>query len=178
MKKVFVLPALCCMLLTAGTALAANPLYLGIQLGPEFITDDDSGLDDAVAFGVYGGYRLDYLLSLELSLTSASHDADHHSDVELDNTALLFGPRLNAGVGRGATLYAGAGLGIYFFELDTPVGDDDETETGLYLGAGMEFPIQSNVKLGLDFKYHAMFDSDDSIDSDLLTLMFRVGFDI
>ncbi|HOS96940.1 MAG TPA: hypothetical protein PLU54_04735, partial [Deltaproteobacteria bacterium] len=100
MKKVLVLTALCCMLLTAGPVLAARPLYLGIQLGPEFITDDDSGLDDAVAFGVYGGYRLDELLSLEMSLTSASHDADRRSDVELDNTALLFGPRLNASVGR------------------------------------------------------------------------------
>lgn len=175
MKKICMITAVLCALISAGPALAASNVYVGVQLGPEFLTDDDNGLDDAFAYGVYGGYRLDRLLSLEASLTRATHDAERHSDVEVDNTALLFGPRLDANAGRGVNLYADAGLGMYFFDPDE---GDSENETGLYLGAGVEFPIQSNVKLGLDFKYHAMFDSEDSIDSDLVTLLFRLGFDL
>lgn len=174
MKRACIIVFLCAVL-AAGSASAADNLYLGVQLGPEFITDDHNALDDAAAFGVYGGYRLDQLISLEGSLTYANHDAEHHSDMEIDNTALLFGPRLNAKAGRGVTLYAGAGLGMYFFDADH---GDDETETGIYLGAGVEFPLQSNVDMGVDFKYHALFDSDDSIDSDLVTLLVRVGFDL
>ncbi len=173
MKKITLLALACCILM-AGQAFAASGLYLGLQLGPEFMTDDDSGLDDAVAYGIYGGYNLDQLLSLEASLTRSTHDAEHHDDIEIDNTALLFGPRLNARLAGGVNLYGGAGLGMYFLDLE----GDSETETGLYIGAGVEFPIQSNVNLGLDLKYHAMFDSDDTIDSDLVTLMVRVGFNL
>ncbi|OQC29419.1 MAG: hypothetical protein BWX71_00124 [Deltaproteobacteria bacterium ADurb.Bin072] len=172
MKKITLLALACC-ILTAGQAFAASGLYLGLQLGPEFITDDD-GYDDAIAYGIYGGYNLDQLLSLEASLTRSNHDPEHNDFNDIDNTALLFGPRLNAQMARGVNLYGGAGLGMYFLDWD----DDSETETGLYIGAGVDFPIQSNVNLGLDLKYHAMFDSDDTIDSDLVTLMVRVGFNL
>jgi len=152
-------------------AQASDNWYGGIQLGPEFLTDDhDGAIDDAFAFGAYGGYRFDRQLSLEASLLTANHDAPGHYDVNI--TSVLFGPRLSAPVNKNLILYGGVGLGLYFIDPDY---DSSDTDLGLYFGGGMEFPIQSNLRLGLDFKYHATFD-DDTIDSDLLTLLFRVGF--
>jgi opacity protein-like surface antigen len=125
--------------------------------------------DDA-CLGVYGGYHFDRLLSLEASLTTASHDGP--GGYELDVTSLLIGPRLTGQVSRNLNLYGGVGLGFHF--LDPEWGDDD-TETGMYLGGGIEFPLQNNINLGMDLKYHVIFD-DDEMDSDLVTLLLRLGF--
>jgi opacity protein-like surface antigen len=149
---------------------AANNFYAGIQLGPEFLTDNgDNSLDDAFAFGAYGGYRFDRQLALEASLTTASHDGVGNS--ELNVTSLLFGPRLNGQINNNMNVYGGVGLGIYFLD---PKWADSETESGMYLGGGIEFPLQNNIKLGMDLKYHLIFDNE--IDTDLMTLLFRVGF--
>ena len=148
----------------------ANNWYAGLQLGPEFLTNNSDNLDNAFAFGVYGGYRLDRQLSLEGSLTTASHDGRGDSDIAI--TSLLFGPRLTAPVNRNLNLYGDVGLGIYF--LDPDYGNS-RSEGGLYLGAGMEFPLQQGIKIGMDFKYHVLFDNHP-VDSDLVTLLFRLGF--
>jgi hypothetical protein len=149
----------------------ANNWYAGLQLGPEFLTNNsDNNWDDAFAFGVYGGYRFDRQLNFEGSLTTASHNGSGDSDITI--TSLLFGPRITAPVNRNLNLYGDVGLGIYF--LDPSYGDSD-TEGGLYLGAGMEFPLQQGIKIGMDFKYHVLFDNHP-LDSDLITLLFRLGF--
>ena len=153
---------------------AANNFYGGIQLGPEFLTDNgDNSLDDAFAFGVYGGYRFDRQLALEASLTTASHDGDHNS--ELNVTSLLFGPRLTGQINPNMNVYGGVGLGIYFLDYEWGRYHHSDTESGMYLGGGIEFPLQNNIKLGMDFKYHVIFDNN-SVDSDLMTLLMRVGF--
>ena len=152
---------------------AANNFYAGIQLGEEFLTDnDDNNLDDAFAFGVYGGYRFDRQLALEANLTTASHEGGHNS--ELNVTSLLFGPRLTGQINPNMNVYGGVGLGIYFLDYEWGPYDDSETESGMYLGGGVEFPLQNSIKLGIDFKYHLIF--NDDIDTDLMTLLFRVGF--
>ena len=152
---------------------AESNLYAGLQLGPEFLTDDDdNSLDDAFAFGVYGGFRFDRQLALEASLTTASHDGDGH--YELDVTSLLFGPRLSGQINRNMNIYGGVGLGIYFLDYEWGPYDDSDTEPGMYLGGGIEFPLQNNIKVGMDFKYHVIFDNE--IDTDLMTLLLRVGF--
>jgi opacity protein-like surface antigen len=153
---------------------AANNFYAGIQLGPEFLTDNgDNNLDDALAFGVYGGYHFDRQLALEASLTTASHDGIGNS--ELNVTSLLIGPRLTGHINPSINVYGGVGLGIYFLDYQWGRYDHSDTKSGMYLGGGIEFPIQSNIKLGMDFKYHVIFDNN-SVDSDLMTLLMRVGF--
>jgi hypothetical protein len=149
----------------------ANNWYAGLQLGPEFLTNNtEDNWDNAVAFGVYGGYRLDRQLSLEGSLTTASHDGRGDSDLTI--TSLLFGPRLTAPVNRNLNLYGDAGFGIYFLDPDE---GNSRSEGGIYLGAGLEFPLQQGIKIGMDFKYHVLFDNHP-LDSDLVTLLFRLGF--
>lgn len=177
MKKISVISIVALVLLMSGPLHAVDNWYAGIQLGAEALTDSDDDVDDAVAFGVYGGYHLDRLVSLEANLLTATHDIDGFGDPEIDITSVLFGPRLSAQAGRNVSLYAGAGLGIYFLDYENRDYDDSETETGLYLGAGMDFPLQRGITMGLDFKYHLLFD-DDMIDSDLVTLLVRVGFDL
>jgi opacity protein-like surface antigen len=153
---------------------AANSLYAGVQLGSEFLTDDgDNSLDNAFAFGVYGGYRFDRQLALEASLTTASHDGVGNSNLNV--TSLLFGPRLTGQINPKMNVYGGVGLGIYFLDYEWGPYDDSKTESGLYLGGGIEFPLQNSIKLGMDFKYHVIFDHN-SVDSDLMTLLLRVGF--
>jgi hypothetical protein len=176
MKKM-IIPALVLAVIAATPLHAAGAWYAGIQLGAEVLTDSHDDVDDSVAFGVYGGYHLDRMVSLEANLTTASHDIDGPGDPEIDITSVLFGPRLTGQAGRNLNLYAGTGLGIYFLDYEVRDYDDSETETGLYLGAGMEFPLQRDLNLGLDFKYHLLFD-DDAIDSDIVTLLVRVGFDL
>lgn len=155
-------------------AYGANNFYAGVQLGSEFLTDDgDNSLDDAFAFGAYGGYRFDRQLSLEASLTTASHDGAGSS--ELNVSSLLFGPRLTGQVSPSLNVYGGVGLGLYFLDYEWGPYDDSDTETGMYLGGGIEFPLQNNIRLGMDLKYHAIFD-DDEMDSDLVTLLLRLGF--
>ncbi len=96
---------------------AANNFYAGIQLGPEFLTDNGNNrLDDAFAFGAYGGYRFDRQLALEASLITASHDGDYNS--ELNVTSLLFGPRLTGQINPRMNVYGGVGLGIYFLDYE------------------------------------------------------------
>jgi opacity protein-like surface antigen len=174
-RQSIILGALILMILSLqAPAHAVNNWYAGIQLGPEFLTNDtDNSLDDAVAFGLYGGCRLDRQISLEGSLTTAQHNGRGNSDLNV--TSLLFGPRLNAQVNRNMNVYADAGLGVHFLDYQYGPYDHSDTESGLYLGAGIEFPFQGNVKFGIDFKYHALFDNHP-VDSDIMTLLLRVGF--
>jgi opacity protein-like surface antigen len=156
------------------SAFSTNKWYAGVQLGAEFLTSHtDENWDDAVAFGIYGGYRIDRQLSLEGNLTTARHDGI--GDSELDVTSILFGPRISGYVNRNVEIYADAGLGIDFLDYNYGPFNDSYTRSGLYLGAGIEFPIQSMIKLGLDFKYQALF-SNDPINSDIITLLVRFGF--
>jgi len=174
-RQSIILGALILMVLSLqAPAHAVNNWYAGIQLGPEFLTNDsDNSLDDAVAFGVYGGYRLDRQISLEGSLTTATHDGTGNS--ELNVTSILFGPCLSAQVNRNMNVYADAGLGVHFLDYQYGHYDHSDTESGLYLGAGVEFPFQNNIKFGMDFKYHALFDNHP-VNSDIITLLLRLGF--
>lgn len=155
---------------------AASRIYLGVQAGPEFVTDSDSDLDTAFAFGVYGGYRVDRMLSIEASLTTADHDFNGHGGSDVEVTSILLGPRLNAYMNGGTRLYAGAGFGLHFIDFDHRPGDDTETSGGIYMGGGIEVPLRKTMNLGIDLKYHVPF--DDDLDSDLVTLLFRLGFDL
>lgn len=157
------------------SGLCAEDGYLGVQLGPQLLTSDSADADSAAAFGIYGGYRLDKLLSLEASLTTGTHDVDYGGDLTI--TSILFGPRLSDQVDRNLVLYAGAGLGIYPIDYEYRYYDDSETEAGLYLGVGLEFLLKGNYRAGMDLKYHVLFD-DDNVDSDIVTFMLRLGLDI
>jgi opacity protein-like surface antigen len=178
MKKLFIMTVafVFSILSLPVNGVCASNWYVGLELGPQFLTSDDGdNVDNALAYGIYGGYRFDRMLSLEAALTTGEHDVDGGGDLTI--TSILFGPRLSSQVSKNLVIYGDVGFGIYPIDYERRFYDDSETETGIYLGAGMEFPLQQSIRLGLDFKYHALFD-DDTIDSDLVTLMFRVGFDL
>ena len=156
------------------STVSSNNWYAGVQLGPEILSSDtEESLDDAVAFGIYGGYRIDRQLSFEGSLTTANHDGTGNSELEV--TSILFGPRISGYVNQNVEIYADAGFGINFLDFKYGPYDDSYTKSGLYLGVGVQFPVQKMFKLGLDFKYQALF-SDNPINSDITTLLIRFGF--
>ncbi len=184
MKKTIGIICISILFVLAGltSGFCAGNGYLGIQLGPEFLTSDDHGtIDDGIGVGIYGGYRFDKTVSVEAALTTASHDVDYGGDLQI--TSLMIGPRVSGMINKDVIVYGGAGFGFYDVDYEyydhyhSHVHHDTETETGLYLGGGMEILLKNKFRCGLDVKYHAMFD-DDELDSDLITLMFRVGLDL
>ena len=116
-------------------------------------------------------------ISLEASLITASHEYHiyHHGEDNIQVTSLVFGPRFSGMVGRNMEMYAGAGLGLY--HIDDNPGDENDTQSGLYLGGGIDFPLPQAMRLGLDLKYHALFDNNP-LDGDIVTLLVRLGFDL
>ena len=176
MRKVLILVTTAWVLLSPLMASAADRWYVGMLLGSEFFTSDAGDyLDDGFAYGVFGGYRLDRQISLEASLSTASHDYDVYHHGEVDVTSLVFGPRFSGMVGRSVELYGGAGLGLYHIEDDPR--DETDTQSGLYLGGGIDFLLPQAMRLGLDFKYHALFDNNP-LDGDIVTFVVRLGFDL
>jgi hypothetical protein len=170
--------ASCALLLALSLPLQASTLdkwYAGVQLGPEFLTSHtDADWDNSMAFGVYGGFKIDRHLSFEGSVTIASHDGTR--DSELDVTSVLFGPRISTYVKRNVEVYADAGIGIDFLDFTFGSYDNTDTKAGLYLGAGIAFPIKGETKLGLDLKYQTLFSDEQPINSDIITVLVRFGF--
>jgi opacity protein-like surface antigen len=178
MRKVLMLVTMVWVLLAPLMASAADRWYVGALLGSEFFTSDAGDFfDDGIAYGVFGGYRLERQISLEASLTTASHEYNiyHHGKDDIQVTSLVFGPRFSGMVGRNMELYAGAGLGLY--HIDDDPRDETDTQSGLYLGGGIDFPLPQAMRLGMDFKYHVLFDNSP-LDGDIVTLLVRLGFDL
>ncbi|HOJ15072.1 MAG TPA: porin family protein [Deltaproteobacteria bacterium] len=175
LKRLFVL-AVCALAPFLSSPCEASRAYVGVQVGPEIVSDSEADLETALGFGVYAGYRIDRMLGIEASLTTADHDPDGRGADGLEITSIIVGPRINAQAGS-ARVYADVGLGLYFLDFESRVGDDTESSGGISMGAGIEVPLQRSMSLGMDLKYHVLFDDDD-LDSDLVTLMVRLGFDL
>ena len=125
-KPAFILTAFIILLFSFQTSGFCTNWYAGAQAGPEFLTSgDDYDLDTAIAFGIYGGYKFDKLVSLEANLITATHDGK--GDSELNVTSLLLGPRLTGRVTKDMDIYADAGFGVYILDLD--LGPYDRSDT-------------------------------------------------
>ncbi|MEZ5670143.1 MAG: outer membrane beta-barrel protein [Alphaproteobacteria bacterium] len=158
-----------------------NPLagfYFGGQLGHDGLVSANSGPRQAgsvldaerggygASAGVYGGYGLrldDFYLAGELD----AEISDASWDIERDPTGRVYsvdkhhsvGASLIAGyvLGDAALLYGRVGLVRTLFHTDYATTgtstSEDNTQTGLRFGSGVEVPASDTVSLRFDFTY-------------------------
>ena len=133
---------------------------------------DDLDLDGTFGFGVIGQYRFLPQLALEMRISGymAGESDDLYVDDEgwYDNDTTVVVAPLEAGlVGflpltRTFSLYAGPGVGYYFFDGETTLSQgpldinydiDMDDEAGFYALAGVRAQLARNVALFLEGKY-------------------------
>jgi len=163
-------------------ACAGNDFYVGAQVGYDVLTGNAGNeIDDGVSLGIFGGYMISEGISLEAGLTFSRHDDEPKKvgDETLDVISVLFGPRFIYYC-KDMRVYMDTGFGIYNcdykYRPELGLGyprDESDFESGIYGGIGMDFPVSGRIHVGLDLKYHHVFD-DEVLDGDMLAPVFRV----
>jgi opacity protein-like surface antigen len=129
-------------------------LYAGAGVNGSFENFDENliDFDDAVGFGVRGGYRFQEWFAVELQYEwSGTFDGDVISS-EID----LYYLGVNAKVYPLKTWidpYLLLGVGLAYGHLDTPFGDADESAAALRFGMGVEVPVYDALRLSVDAGY-------------------------
>ena len=171
---------------TASIAAAQN-WYLGAQLGQALLLGDSRDrVDDGISWGMFGGYRVNSHVRLDAALLYSSHDDEVQDlgDYTINILSFTFGPLFSTVVRKNVQLYGGGGLGIYVIDLTyepeaqpgTP-RDETDGESGIYACAGINFPLRENRYLGIDVRYHHVFE-DELLEGDMITMLVRLGFDL
>ncbi|MCD6571362.1 MAG: porin family protein [Deltaproteobacteria bacterium] len=184
LKRFSCVITLCLLILASfsSMAYADNGFYAGAQLGYAVLTSDAaSEMDDGVSLGIFGGYMISEDISLEATAAFSRHDDEPKKcgDHSLDVISVLFGPRFIYYF-KDMRVYMDAGFGIYNCDykyrpelLPGYPRDENDFESGIYGGIGMDFPISGRIHVGLDLKYHHVFDNE-LLDGDMLTPVFRI----
>ena len=143
--------------------------------------DDDAGyLDTGYTLGGAIGHKFNRNFALEFGLdyTVTHFDDDYGYDYEDAYVTTLGIPvtaKIIAPLSNQVDLYAGAGLGLYFTDLeyDYPYDDRyyyehddslDETFTGYHLLVGADIRMSSYTALSMELKYTGV---DEDFDNDL-----------
>ena len=182
MKKVIII-AIFLILAWQGHANAGH-YYLGPLLGYDVLTGQAGRqLDDGLSCGILAGYRLNESAAVEISISFSAHDdvVDDRGAYTIDLWSYLIGPKFSFPC-KGMMLYGTAGLGLYPIDFrfepentgQTPRKDDD-TESGVYAGCGVDVPLIDRIFLGFDIKYHRIF-NDNILDGDAISTQVRLGF--
>lgn len=162
----------------------AGGCYIAPALGYDVFTGDAGRLsDDGLSYGLCIGYRLNESIDLECNVLYSSHDdvVDNQGATTVDIWSGLIGPKFIFPF-QGTRPYISAGMGLYplnfRFEPEntgrSPRTDDD-TESGVYAGVGIDLPLSDTMFLGFDIKYHHIF-NDNILDGDMIGTQLRVGF--
>ncbi|SPJ25901.1 outer membrane protein [Palleronia abyssalis] len=164
--------------------------------------DDDDDEDDLINFdidgdgvigGAFAGYQYDFgnfVLGGELDLNAANLDfddddffgddlnVDFDDDGDTDDGGASFDQihrlKLRAGYDAGNTLIYGV-VGAAYAEAE--IFDEDYSDTGYVLGAGVDYKVAPNVTVGGEVLYHEWNDFDDTgADFDATTVQARVAY--
>jgi outer membrane immunogenic protein len=148
--------------------------YAGVQLGYADIDSNGGGLDgNGLLGGVHAGYRWDFgtvVAGAELDYDTADIDLGATAGNTLDNVARL---KLMAGTELGRSLvYGTAGAA----RASATVGGADLSDTGWFLGAGMDYAISDRMTVGGELLQHQFNDFDGSgVDLDATTVKAKVS---
>ncbi len=150
--------------------------YAGVKVG-QFMLDDDGtdSLDDATAYGVYGGYNFDPNFGAEVEYIGSSDTDVRAGGVDGEYDVKTYGAY---GTYRyyfpNTALYAKGKLGIANTKVDVNYDDGDSfsnSDTGIAGGVGLGYAVNSNF--GVEAEY-AMMDSD--ADAKLVTVGANLKF--
>jgi len=134
------------------------------------------GYDTGGSFDVGIGSRVSHNLAIEG--TFGGHSADRGGD-EVTVIPLTFGARLILPAPV-VEPYVGAGLGIYFADLEEPGIDDSDTTIGGYGSLGVDAWLNPRTALNFEGKYHWIEPEFGGVDVDVsgwtLSLGVRVAF--
>ncbi|KGM40641.1 hypothetical protein JY96_12870 [Aquabacterium sp. NJ1] len=172
------------MMLAAVMATAASgamaQLYMGAGLGYAKIADACNGSvgsceDSSLGLKLYGGFHLNASVSAELGYLDfgqATNDAGP-LHAELDASAVVINAAFRAPVGRDLTGVARIGLAsVTMDEKYNFAPNSSKSTSQLYLGLGLEYALQKNLKA--TFSYDLTHGEDASGDSGNLHL-FSAG---
>ena len=163
--------------------------YAGLSLGYGGVNVDGDG----VIGGAFAGYQYDFgnfVLGGELDLNAANLDfddddffgddlnVDFDDDGDTDDGGASFDQihrlKLRAGYDAGNTLIYGV-VGAAYAEAE--IFDEDYSDTGYVLGAGVDYKVAPNVTVGGEVLYHEWNDFDDTgADFDATTVQARVAY--
>lgn len=134
------------------------------------------GYDTGASFDVGIGSRVSHNLAIEG--TFGGYSAERGGD-EVAVVPLTFGARLILPAPV-IEPYVGAGLGIYFADLEEPGIDDSDTTIGGYGSLGVDAWLNPRTALNFEGKYHWVEPEFSGIDVDVggwtLSLGVRVSF--
>lgn len=153
-------------------AVEAGQLELGGGTGFSIPMNDNlDDYDNSFYLGGQGYYHLDSMLSVGAELGYSFGHSYDNGPVEADLSVLHLTPQIrlatrrSAANGRSFSPYAIAGLGLYQTQTDVKVNagpfttesDDDETDMGINLGAGINLETSRSFVIGVDVRYHQIF---------------------
>lgn len=168
----------------------ASKFHIGGHLAPFFPFDDE--LDVGFGGGIFGGYKLNKNISLEVDVY------DYFGGTELDDLGYnLFGAaasgvyryHINPSSSRSPYIFAGLGVGVGVANATGDVADDaedagfDTSATGFLLQGkgGVGYPITDNIDLFGQTRFFNIFLDEDDFggagdgdDADGLALDFGV----
>ncbi len=148
--------------------------YAGVQLGYADVDSNGAGLDGTgELYGVHAGYRRDFgqfVAGAELDFDNANVDLGAVAGDQLDDVARL---KLIGGADLGRTLVYGT---VGAARANATVGGVGLSDTGYFLGAGMDFAVSERVTVGGELMQHRFSDFDGSgVDLDATTIKAKVA---
>lgn len=148
--------------------------YAGAQLGYGDIDSNGAGLDGTgETYGVHAGYRWDFgqfVAGAEIDWDNADIDLGAVAGDQLDDVARL---KLIGGLDLGRTLVYGA---VGAAHANASVAGDDLSDTGYFVGAGMDFAVSDRWTVGGELMQHRFSDFDGTTtDFDATTIKAKVA---
>lgn len=121
------------------------------------------GYDTGGSFDIGFGSRVSPILAIEGAL--GGYSADRGPD-EVTVVPLTFGVRLIV-PNPVIEPYFGAGIGMYFADLQEPFIDDSDTTVGGYAAIGLDAWLNPRIALNFEGKYHFAEPEFNGIDVDV-----------
>lgn len=154
------------LLLLSPPAEALDGLYLGGEVGHVALTGDNAlNRNNTIGFAVDLGVKVNPLLDLDLQFLRSSHSGGPNG---LTIYAQTIAANFHFFEVNDFDLSFGGGPGFYFYNTSTT-----NSAFGLNAGLNLDVVVEEQIRVGLGFKYHAVF-GNSSVD--LWTTMLRVGY--
>lgn len=147
---------LCLGLLTQPPASAATTGHFGAFLGQKSLDDKDWGeLDNHLELAVLADFReTNWPISIAIGFAgSADVRETTAGDFTATTSETLAGLRKLFALGSRLQPYLGGGLAIIEAESETPQVTHTDSSLGLWLNAGVYFPLTDHFSLGVDYRH-------------------------